>query len=142
MQRLISSFTTALFLSIPTTVQAQHQFGGGFYQPNHNNWQQNQSGGDTVVHDGRVLTNNLAPNTDTCNWVRGQGLSCQYERWDDRTRTHFVRSIPNNSWGHNRHSNPGWNNNSGWHNQPWNGGGGGCLFKQWNKNGGFQVGNC
>lgn len=60
MQRLISSLVIVSLSFLPTTSFAQHQFGG-----------------DTVVHDGRVLTNNLLPNTDTCNWVRGQGLSCQ-----------------------------------------------------------------
>lgn len=82
MQRLICSLVTLASLSIPSSALAQY-------------WQQNQFGGDAVIYDGRVLTNNLPPNTDTCGWVRSQGLSCQYERWDDRTRTHFVRSINN-----------------------------------------------
>lgn len=112
MKQLIS-LITAFFL-LPTGAFAQQQFGGGFYQPHHNNWQQNQVGGDTVVYDGRVLTNNLPPNTDTCGWVRGQGLSCQYERWDDRTRTHFVRSINNSGNWNNQWQNPGWNNNQQW----------------------------
>jgi hypothetical protein len=105
MQRLISSLAIVSLSLFPSSVLAQQHFGGVFYQPHHNNWQQNQFGGDTVIYDGRVLTNNLPPNTDTCGWVRSQGLSCQYERWDENVRTHFVRSI-NNSWGN------GWNNNS------------------------------
>lgn len=120
MRRFISSFTTAFLFFLPTTAAAQ-QFGGGF-QPN---WQQNQFGGDTVLYEGRVLTNNLPPNTDTCGWVRSQGLSCQYERWDSNSRTHFVRSIPNNSWGN------GWNNRYGRQPVPiWSGGG--CVYQNTN----------
>lgn len=111
MQRLIFSLLVTGSIFAPHSSIAQH-YGGQYYPPTpHRYWQQNQFGGDTVIHDGRVLTNILPPNTDTCNWVRSQGLSCQYERWDDRTRTHFVHSIPNNSRGHNRHFN---NQNQRW----------------------------
>lgn len=112
MQGLIFSLLVTGSIFVPHASLAQH-YGGQYYPPTpHRYWQQNQFGGDTVIHDGRVLTNNLPPNTDTCNWVRNQGLSCQYERWDSRTRTHYVRSI--NNWGND------WNNNSGsWNNQRW-----------------------
>lgn len=105
MQRLIFSLLVTGSIFVPHASIAQH-YGGQYYPPTpHRYGYQNHFGGDTVIHDGRVLTNNLPPNTDTCGWVRSQGLSCQYERWDENVRTHFVRSI-NNSWGN------GWNNNS------------------------------
>jgi len=105
MRSLISSFATAFLFFLPSSVLAQH-YGEQYYPPTpHLYWQQNQLGGDTVIYNGRVLINNLPPNTDTCEWVRSQGLSCQYERWDENGRTHFVRSI-NNSLRN------GWNNNS------------------------------
>jgi hypothetical protein len=101
-----------------------------------------------------------------------QGLPCEgYEGYNDGTRTYtFWNNMNwnNNSGRNNRnwnnHQNPGWNNNQwrhtvpsqNWNNRNWNNhqnpgwnprnrnwnNGGGCLFKQWTKNGGFQVGNC
>jgi hypothetical protein len=122
MQRLICSLVTVASLVTPSSALAQN-YGGGYYPPTHNHhWQQNQFGGDTVIYNGRILTNNLPPNTDTCGWVHSQGLSCQYDRWDGRTRTHYVRSIPysrysNPGWQYNnqqrRHPRPIWQNNSG-----------------------------
>jgi len=151
MQRLISSFATAVLLFLPTTAVAQHRFGGEYYQ--NDDWQ-NQGGGDTVIYyngphtGGRVLTNNLTPNIDTCYWVREAArLPCEYfgnEPNSTGYTTHFVGRPRRNNQNTHQWQSPGWNNNSGnWHTQPWNGGGGGgCLYKQWNRNSGFQVGNC
>lgn len=94
MQRLIFSLLVTGSIFVPHASIAQH-YGGQYYPPPpHRDGYQNHFGGDTVIYDGQVLTNNLPPNTDTCGWVRSQGLSCQYERWDSNTRTHYVRSIP------------------------------------------------
>ncbi len=133
MQRLISSLATALFLSIPTTVQAQHQFGGGYYQQN--NYWQNQGGGDTVDYEGQILTNNLIPNMDTCDWVRkATRLPCEYfyeQRNSTGYTTHYV-GRPRSRWGRQNYplhqQNPGWNNNYHLQHTPsWNNRG--CVYQ-------------
>lgn len=118
MQRLISSLAIVSLYLFPPSVLAQHQFGGEYYQ---NNYWQNQGGGDTVLYNGRVLTNNLPPNTDTCGWVRSQGLSCQYfyeQRNSTGYTTHYVGRPRLRRDGQNyplHQQNPGWNN-------------GGCIY--------------
>ena len=93
MQRLICSLVTVASLSAPSTALAQ-EYGRGLYLPHHNNWQQNQGGGDTVDYEGQILTNNLIPNRDTCDWVREVArLPCQYFRYESNSSgytTHFV----------------------------------------------------
>jgi hypothetical protein len=111
---------------------------GGFYQPHHNNLQQNQFGGDTVIYDGQVLTNNLPPGENTCHWVEGFGLPCKYfyeQRNSTGYTTHYV-GLPRSRWGRQNYplhqQNPEWNN----------GGGGLCIKKQNSDGSFFQFGNC
>lgn len=120
MQRLISSLAIVSLSLFPSSVLAQHQFGGEYY---HNNYWQNQGGGDTVRYNGLVLTNNLPPNTDTCVWVREVArLPCEYfyeQRNSTGYTTHYVgrpRPRRNNQNTH-QWQNPGWN------------GGGGCVYQ-------------
>lgn len=144
MQRLISSLATALFLSIPTTVQAQHQFGGSFYQQ--------QQLRDYLVlrfRDGRTVVTYPRSNTDRHENVAAQyGIAYCEQNWS--------QIIPPSGFGYAAVITQGFcsngqqlnhaplNFNPGYgYNQPWNGGGGGgCLYKQWNRKSGFQVGNC
>jgi len=97
-----------------------------------------------------IVHQQVPPRTDVCPWVVNRGLPCDgYQGFNASTRTHIFRNNGNwnnnSGWNNNRNwnnqwQNPGWNNNQ-WGNQQWNNNGG-CLFKQWTKNGGFQVGNC
>lgn len=147
MQKLIFSLLTAGSIFAPHYSLAQH-YGVQYYPPTpHRYGYQNHFGGDTVIYDGQVFTNNLPPNTDTCDWVREAArLPCEYfyeQRNSTGYTTHYV-GRPRPRWDGQNYplyqQNPGWIHNQHWRQPSWKGGG--CLFKQWNKNGGFQVGNC
>lgn len=120
MQRLIYSLATVALLSVPSSALAQY-------------WQQYQFGGDTVIYDGRVLTNNLPPGENTCYWVKSLGLPCEYfyeQRNSTGYTTHYV-GRPRPRWdGHNYplpQQNPGWRYNQHWRQPSWNGGG--CVYQ-------------
>lgn len=128
MQRLFF-FLMATTVFMPHESLAQYRLGGEYYQPYHNNWQQNQGAGDTVDYDGRVLTNNLTPNIDTCDWVRQVArLPCDYfgkEPNSSGYTTHFV-GRPRPRWNNqNTHQ---WQNRRNWNHQLWNGGSE-CVYK-------------
>jgi hypothetical protein len=135
MQRLISSLAIVSLSLFPSSVLAQQHFGGVFYQPHHNNWQQNQFGGDTVDYEGQILTNNLIPNTDTCDWVRkATRFPCEYfyeQRNSTGYTTHYV-GRPRSRWGRQNYplhqENLGWNNNYHLQHTPsWNNRG--CVYQ-------------
>ncbi len=154
MQRLISSLATALFLSIPTTVQAQYQFGDGFYKQD----VQQQQLRDYLVllfRDGRRVVTYPRSNTDLHENVAAQyGIAYCEQNWR--------QIIPPSGFGYaavitqgfcsngqqlnhyNQNFNPGYSHNSGYrYTQPWNGGGGGLCIKKQNRDGSFfQFGNC
>ena len=126
MKRLICSLVTVASMSTPLSAFAQY-YGGGYYPPTHNHhWQQHHFGGDTVIYNGLVLTNNLTPNKDTCDWVReAWRLPCEYFRNEPNStgyHTHYVgRPLPRlNNQNTHQWQNPGRNNNSGWRNRRWN----------------------
>lgn len=135
MQRLISSLAIVSLSLFPSSVLAQH-YGGQYYPPTPHLYWQNQGGGDTVIYDGRVLTNNLPPGENTCYWVKSLGLPCEYfyeQRNSTGYTTHYVGS-PRPRWdGHNYplpQQNPGWRHNQHWRQPSWNGGG--CIYKDRN----------
>ena len=87
---------------------------------------------DTVIYNGRILTRHLPSGVDTCDWVRRQGLFCEYERWDPNTRTHYVRS--------ERFRDRYWHNPPHWRQQNFpfhlfnrtGGSGSGCIYEDRN----------
>lgn len=132
MQRLILSLLVTGSIFVPHASIAQH-YGGQYYPPTpHRYGYQNHFGGDTVIYDGQVLTNNLPPGANTCHWVEVSGRPCEYfyeQRNSTGYTTHYVgRPRPrlgiqnyflpqqnpdlnnNQQWGHPA---PIWQNNSG-----------------------------
>jgi hypothetical protein len=133
MQRLIFSLVATVTVLMPHASLAQHRFGGKYYQ---NDYLQNQGGGDTVIYyngpytGGQVLTNNLTPNIDTCDWVREAArLPCKYfghKRNSTGYTTHFVGTPQNN--GDYQLQNSGLNNNYHLQHTPsWNNRG--CVYQ-------------
>jgi len=154
MRKLISSLATASLFLFPTTSFAQHRFGGDFYQQE----VQQQQARDYLelrFRDGRRVVTYPRSHIDRHEDVAAQyGIPHCEQRWREITPpsgfgyaaviTQGFCSNQQQPNHYNQNFNPGYSHTPRYgHNQPWNGGsGGGCLFKQWNKNSGFQVGNC
>jgi hypothetical protein len=148
MQRLISSLATVFLLFLPTTAVAQHRFGGEYYrQP----IQQQQQARDYLIlqfRNGRSVVR--FPVSGSLHEVVAEqnGIARCEQTWTEITppagfgyAAVITQGFCSNGQNLN-HYPPNYNPGYGY-NQPWNGGGGGgCLYKQWNRNSGFQVGNC
>lgn len=149
MKRLISSFATALFLFLPTTVQAQHQFGGGFYQ-RHVQQQVSPDYLELQFRDGRIVVVSVQSGTRHEDVAAQYGIAYCEQNWRQMVppppgfghaaviTQGFCRNQqqPNH---YNRNFNPGYR----YHQPRHGGGGGGLCIKTKNRDGSFfQLGNC
>jgi hypothetical protein len=147
MQRLFFFLVATATMLMPHTSLAQHQFGGGGYQQDVHQ-QQARDYLELWFRDGRRVATYPLSNIDRHEDVAAQyGIARCEQTWTEITppagfgyAAVITQGFCSNGQNLNHYPpnyNPGYD-----YNQPWNGGGGGCLFKQWNKNSGFQVGNC
>jgi hypothetical protein len=144
MQRLFFSLMATATMLMPHASLAQHRFGGGGYQQDVQQ-QQSRDYLELWFRDGRRVATYPLSNIDRHEDVAAQyGIRHCEQRWMQIAPPSgfgYAARITQGSCGneqqlnhHNRHSNPGWNNNSGnWnHNQQWrqpSWNGGGCVYQ-------------